>query len=130
MRGSTLLVAVWLLGCPAGEGLTAGAPCASENVGRCDSDAPRLLQCIAGEYRVYADCKGAKGCRLENDTAECDTSGNSLGDRCAPTSEGKVRCEPDAGLDILRCVDGGLVLEFSCPAGRICGFSDAGLTCI
>lgn len=120
----------WLLGCPAGSALTAGAPCASENVGRCDAEAPRLLQCIAGEYRVYADCKGPNGCQLETDTAECDTSGNSLGDRCAPSSEGKVRCDPDGGIDILRCVDGGLVLEFPCPSGRICGFNDAGLTCI
>ncbi len=62
--------------------------------------------------------------------AECDTSGNSVGDRCAPTSEGKVRCDPDGGLNILRCVEGSLAVIFECQAPTNCGINDAGLTCI
>lgn len=119
-----------LLGCPAELVATAGGKCTSENIGRCDSEAPRLLQCTDGTFRIYADCKGPRGCTLAKDTADCDTSGNSVGDRCAPTSESKVRCDPDGGLNILRCDDGGLSVIFECRPPSACGINDAGLTCI
>lgn len=132
MRPSPLaLLALLACGCAGGgANLSPGAPCASEGVGRCDGEAPRLLQCVGGAYVVYADCKGPRGCTASGSTADCDTSGNGLGDRCAPPSEGKVRCDPDGGVNILRCVDGGLSLEFACPPGRTCGLGDAGLTCL
>src|SRR5262245_54783988 len=116
--------------CPQAPAPSVGTACTSENVGRCDADAPRLLQCTNGAFRIYADCKGPNGCAVNSDTAECDTSGNSVGDRCAPTSEGKVRCDPDGGLNILRCIDGGLEVIFECPPPSACGINDAGLTCI
>lgn len=119
-----------LLGCPPAPAPTVGSACTAENIGRCDAEFERLLQCTNGTFRVYADCHGPKGCTLEADTADCDTSGNSVGDRCAPTSEGKVRCDPDGGLNILRCVDSGLEVIFECQAPTRCGINDAGLTCI
>jgi hypothetical protein len=128
MRWTALLSV--LLACSPTPNPSLGEKCTAENVGRCDADAPRLLQCTNGAFRIYADCKGPNGCMVNNDTAECDTSGNSVGDRCAPTSEGKVRCDPDGGLNILRCLDGGLEVIFECPAPKICGVNDAGLTCI
>jgi hypothetical protein len=88
-----------------------------------------MLQCQAGLYAVYADCRGTTGCVVSNESASCDTSGNTVGDRCPPTSEGKVRCDPDAGAHILRCVDGGLTSVFTCPANTACGLTDAGLSC-
>lgn len=118
-----------LLGCPAAPVPSVGAPCTSENIGRCDAEAKTLLQCTNGVFRVYADCRGPRGCTVTSDTADCDTSGNTVGDRCAPTSEGKVRCDPDGGLNILRCVDGGLAVEFECTPPQTCGINDAGLTC-
>lgn len=131
MRWFTAALFLCLPGClPAAAPLSAGERCSGEGAGRCDAEALRLLQCVNGTYVVYADCKGPKGCSLTSDTAECDTSTNGQGDRCAPTSEGKVRCDPDGGTNILRCVDGGLELEFACPVGLVCGFNDAGLTCI
>jgi hypothetical protein len=119
-----------LFGCPSAPVLQAGSPCPTENLGRCEEDTSRLLQCKDGSFTVYADCKGPKGCAVSGDTAECDTSGNSVGDRCAPTSEGKVRCDPDGGTQILRCEQGALTVEMVCPQGRICGLNDAGLTCL
>ncbi len=124
------LLAVVLLGCPAPVEPTAGAPCTAETIGRCDSEAPRLLQCTSGTFQIYADCKGPRGCAVTSDTADCDTSGNSVGDRCAPTSEGKLRCDPDGGLRALRCVDGGLGVLFTCVAPMFCGLFDGGLTCV
>ena len=129
MRWSVVCV-LFLLGCPAAVPATIGATCRPENIGRCDTEAPRLLQCTGGFFRLYADCKGPRGCSVAADTADCDTSGNSVGDRCAPTSEGKVRCDPDGGLNILRCNDGGLDVIFECTPPRICGINDAGLTCL
>ena len=123
-------IALMLLGCPAAPVPVAGGPCSAENIGRCDSEAPRLLQCVNSTFHIYADCKGPRGCSVTSDTADCDTSGNSVGDRCAPTSEGKVRCDPDGGLNILRCNDGGLDAIFECMPPQICGITDAGeLTC-
>lgn len=124
------LATLLLLGCPAPIEPTVGAPCTAESVGRCDSEAPRLLQCTGGNYVTYADCKGPNGCTVTSDTADCDTSGNSVGDRCAPASEGKVRCDPDGGVRILRCIDGGLESIYTCPQPKICGLSDGGLTCL
>lgn len=120
-----------LLGCPPGPvTIVVGAPCTSENIGRCDAEAPRLLQCTNGVFRLYADCKGPKGCSVTNDTADCDTSGNTGGDHCAPTSEGKVRCDPDGGMNVLQCDGGALEVIWTCEAPRVCGIGDAGLTCI
>jgi len=82
------------------------------------------------KYVLFADCKGPNGCSVSSDTADCDTTGNTVGDHCAPTSEGKVRCDPDGGLNILRCVSGQLDVIYTCTPPAICGFSDAGLTCI
>lgn len=129
------LASFLLLACPVAPAPTAGSVCNAENIGRCDSMAPRLLQCTiqedgGGYFRIYADCRGPKGCSVSDDTADCDTAGNSVGDRCPPTSEGKVRCDPDGGINILRCLDGGLDVIFECPQGSRCGFDDAGLTCI
>lgn len=126
----TVLLLLLVLGCPAPPTPTEGAPCTAESIGRCDTEAPRLLQCSGGVFRVYADCKGPRGCSVTADTADCDTSGNSVGDRCAPTSDGKVRCDPDGGLNILRCTDGGLEVIFECAPPSSCGINDAGLTCI
>ncbi len=123
------LFALMLLGCPAPVDPTLGGPCTTELAGRCDSEAPRLLQCLDGGYQLYADCHGTRGCSIVNDTADCDTSGNSVGDHCAPTSEGKVRCDPDGGANILLCSDGGLHAVVSCTAPTSCALADAGLAC-
>ena len=45
-------------------------------------------------------------------------------------TETKVRCDPDGGLNILRCVEGSLAVIFECEAPTSCGINDAGLTCI
>jgi hypothetical protein len=88
-----------------------------------------LLQCRTNTWAVFSDCHGVGGCAVEADVVRCDTSGNTVTDRCPPSSEGKVRCDPDAGANVLRCVDGGLVVEFPCPSGTSCAVLDAGLSC-
>lgn len=117
---------------PATPVIALGGTCSAENVGRCDPAAPRLLQCTNGAFALYADCKGPLGCSMTNGTADCDTSGNTVGDRCAPASEGKVRCDPVTRANILRCRNGVLALEYTCTAPTAtCGTNSAGdLTCI
>jgi hypothetical protein len=131
MRWTPVAPLLCLLACSPATPPVAGGPCRTTGGAACDSMTGQLLQCDGTTYVVFADCKGAKGCTVEGETVNCDTAGNTIGDRCPPTSEGKVRCEPDGGDDILRCVDGGLQSIFTCPTGTICGVvPDAGLTCI
>jgi hypothetical protein len=109
----------------------AGAPCAQENVGACET-ATRLLACREQVWTTLSDCKGPQGCRQSGDSVECDTSLNGLGDRCS--NLGRVRCDPDGGQQILRCKDGGVLeVEVACPVRSgvqlQCVLSDAGLTC-
>lgn len=124
------LLAAVAVGCAVATSLDEGAPCRSEGAGACSADAGTLLQCVSGTWTAFADCRGARGCERTADTADCDTSGNTLGDRCPPTSEGRVRCDPDGGVNILRCVEGALVIEYECQGGSTCALTDAGLTCV
>jgi hypothetical protein len=109
----------------------AGESCREENVGACES-ATRLLTCRSMTWQVFSDCKGPDGCRRVGDTVDCDTRGNGVGDACSVA--GRVRCDPDGGLQILRCsATNVLTVEFSCPANpvqTVCALSDAGLTCL
>lgn len=124
----------WILllfvACSPPQTLAVGGECFGDNIGRCDPNAPRLLECVNEQWTVYSDCLGDNGCTMTNETATCDTSGNSFGSRCAPMSEGKVRCEPDGGAHILRCVNGTLDSIHECEAPTRCGINDGGLTCI
>lgn len=131
MRWTFLLATALAVACSPASPPVAGGPCRAAGGAACDAVSAQLLQCDGAAYQVFSDCKGPGGCTVQGETVNCDTSGNTAGDRCPPTSEGKVRCEPDGGTDILRCVDGGLTVIFECPTGTICGVvPDAGLTCI
>ena len=132
MRSVALMALALLLGaCPTPAGPGPGVSCGSAPGGACDESTPRLLQCANGRYEIVSDCHGVGGCSQEGDTVKCDTSGNTVGDRCAPQSEGKVRCHPDAGVSILRCTQGLLSVEFVCPSGTSCALDPDGgtLTC-
>jgi len=106
----------------------AGGACTTENAGACVTGT-RLLVCQNMVWVVATDCKGPDGCRVINEAVECDLRGNTIGDLCPGTSEGKVRCDPDGGVNILRCRSRVLELEFACPSTTMCGLYDAGLTC-
>ncbi|MCA2978070.1 MAG: hypothetical protein INH41_28130 [Myxococcaceae bacterium] len=128
---TVLVTAALGCGMPMSAPPRASAPCSQENVGECESQT-RLLVCRGRAWQVLSDCKGPRGCSKSGDTVDCDTSLNGLGDRCA--SPGRVRCDPDGGLQILRCLSDGLLgLELSCPrmsgVQTACVASDAGLTC-
>lgn len=123
-------LAVWACTPPPTEYVEGGL-CRDEGTGACHQSQPTALLCSSGTFSVFSDCKGLNGCQVDGGSLSCDTSGNSVGDRCAPTSEGKVRCDPDGGVNILRCDGGVLGIEFVCPGAMRCLFDfDAGvLTC-
>lgn len=123
-----LLLAASLSRCAA-SAPAAGQPCRGVDTGACDPATSQLLQCDGQQAFVVSDCKGPLGCQSADGAVTCDTSGNSVGDRCAPTSEGKVRCEPKEGRSILRCVDAGLEVTFECPLGSRCEVRDGSLSC-
>ena len=116
-------------------------PCVQANTAACEEGDPtdaglaRLLFCGSDEtgktvWTVYSDCRGDGGCAVQDGTLSCDTSKNTLGDHCAPQSEGKARCEPMTGTSILRCEGGLLADVVDCPAGTRCVPVDAGLDCV
>lgn len=107
-----------------------GGRCSSSGTGTCDQTATKMLVCTDGGYALYSDCHGPDRCTATGDTVSCDTRGNGAGDTCPPESENKVRCDPDGGLSILRCVDGGLTVIYLCPPQTVCSYiPDAGLSC-
>ena len=133
MRRLMLSAVLWLSACPVTQTASllaqSGNACTTENDGACESST-RLLVCQNKVWVAAADCKGPDGCRLDGDTYDCDLRGNTLGDLCPSQSEGKVRCDPDGGVNILRCKQGVLALEYVCPQTTACSFvEDAGLTC-
>ena len=108
----------------------ADGACASSDGDTCETGTGRLLQCINGKWVIFSDCHGRQGCSQNGDTTFCDTTGNTGGDFCAPTSEGRVRCEPDGGTQILQCMDHVLTAIYECEAPKRCGSEDGGLTCV
>lgn len=132
------LFPLWLLlsltGCPAATPV-ADQPCTVSGTATCEPDAGRIVVCMTGDagalrWSVYSDCKGAEGCAvLEDSSISCDTSLNNTGDRCAPVSEGKARCEPTNGGAVLLCSEGVLAELKKCVDGTRCTRTDAGLGC-
>ncbi len=131
MRQLMLVSLLAMTACPAPieVGPQTGAACTMQNAGACQTPT-RLLVCQNKLWVASTDCKGPDGCRLVGDAYDCDLRGNTIGDLCPSQSEGKVRCDPDGGVNILRCKQGVLNLEFPCPQTTACVFiEDAGLTC-
>jgi hypothetical protein len=129
-KGLLILAAVAVAACSAAPVPDVGVACNDDGKAVCDPTATRMLQCTHGVWLLYSDCRGPDACAQTGATISCDTSGNSVGDSCPPTSEGKVRCDPDGGINFLRCIDGGLVIIDTCPQPLKCGFRpDAGLSC-
>ncbi len=137
-RKPFLLLGVLLAGCSTSSGQT-GQPCSQTGAGACEGPdggpISHLLVCRASDagtgnvWEVYSDCRGTRGCEVLADSSlSCDTTGNTEGDRCAPESEGKARCDPSKATNILRCESGVLTKVFDCPAG--CSRVDGGVSCL
>lgn len=107
-----------------------GDPCDAAAGDTCETGTHRLLQCVNGRWATVSDCRGPRGCVQNGDTTFCDTTGNTGGDTCAPSSEGRVRCEPDGGTKILQCIDRVLTAVHQCEPPQRCGSEDGGLTCV
>ncbi len=132
-HGARLALLVFVAGCSAPENralrASPGTSCSPDNSGACETPT-RLLICKNQMWVIASDCKGPDGCTLVTDTYTCDLRGNTAGDHCPSQSEGKVRCEPDGGANILRCRDGLLSIELRCPSPTACVLTPAaGLNC-
>lgn len=134
---SPFLVFLFLLACPnPSTEIQEGSSCsAAGSVGCLDAGVlgyGRVLVCQSSKWTVYSDCRGNRGCTIQEDaTLVCDTSGNTEGDHCAPPSEGKARCDPQVAASILRCNGGMLQKVAICDedAGLRCLPVDGGLSC-
>lgn len=128
MRLRPPLFLLLLAACPPSQG-EEGGRCALAGTAACEASSHRALVCgDALVWTAYSDCKGSGGCQVDADgTLSCDTTLNSVGDRCAPTSEGKARCEPVDRTSVLRCDGGVLQVAQPCPGG--CEPADGGLLC-
>lgn len=118
-----------LAACPATQAQQ-GQPCGPVGTAACETSGSRLLTCTPSSvWAVYSDCGPTDaGCVVASDgTIVCDTSRNTEGHACAPTSEGKARCEPVTRTSVLRCDGGVLQRVMECPGG--CAPTDGGLLC-
>lgn len=124
--------AVWsalVVSCSAGMSPGLDGDCRLDGEVRCDAEGVRLLECQVGRWVILSDCRGPARCQNAGGEVRCDSSGNGAGHHCLPSSEGKVRCEPDGGAAILRCRDGVLQIERSCAEPERCVQEDGGLSC-
>jgi hypothetical protein len=101
---------------------TAGEQC-SQTGFLCES-AASALECRVGTW-ASLPCKGPNGCKREGDLVKCDMTGNSEGDNCASSAEGKGLCTSD-NAGVLQCRDGKLVKTNTC---RSCSVSGDVVTC-
>lgn len=107
-----------------------GGSCRYVNDAACESGRDRLLECREQHWVSVADCRGPEGCVSTPESTSCDTSRNTVGDRCPPASEGKVRCDPMGQRRIIRCTGGVFEVAIDCPEFTRCGLQgDAGLFC-
>ena len=107
---SLLSSALLFAGCgPSGK---AGEPC--DKVGFLCQDAATALECRNGAW-VALPCKGAGGCAVSGGNVQCDMNGNTAGDACASTAEGKGLCSADKKAT-LECRSGALVQTNVCAS--------------
>jgi len=75
----------------AGDSCTKGqAACKDDNTS---------LSCQDGKF-IESPCKGAKGCKVEGATVDCDITGNAAGDLCSTDDEGNTACSADGKTQI------------------------------
>ncbi len=110
--------------------VTVGSACRYDADLTCETGSPRLLECRAQKWALSADCRGPGGCVSDAMQTVCDTSGDTVGDHCSASSEGKARCDPVAPFRIIRCARGVFEVAIECPQQTRCGLDpDAGLVC-
>jgi hypothetical protein len=83
------------------------------------ADATAALECRAGKW-LKLPCRGTGGCQRSGEVITCDMSGNSAGDACASSAEGKGLCS-STGTATLECREGALVQTNTCRTCTVSG---------
>ena len=110
--------------------LRVGGLCGTEEAAGCEEGNQRLLVCRSQAWQLALECRGSAHCVQGSEEVTCDSSGNTVRDRCPAESEGKERCDPATPSNILRCRSGLLEAVLACPTPTRCGLSGTTLTCI
>jgi hypothetical protein len=97
-----------------------GGSC-SEDRNDCTTPTSHFV-CLAGHYGQET-CKGAKGCKVENDKVACDTSRADEGDPC--TVANKIVCTSD-GKAKVKCENQKFVFLTKCGGVEGCSVQDQG----
>lgn len=107
-----------------------GGLCGTIGAEQCEAGGDRLLVCVQSAWALKLECRGPMRCQMSGPTASCDSSGNTKGDRCESSEEGKERCDPANASVILRCRSGVLVGSLQCPVTSRCQAISGTTTCV
>ncbi len=102
VASSIIAVAALLVGVGCACKSKAGDSC-TKGQAACKDD-KTALACQDGKF-IETPCKGAKGCKVEGATVECDFSGNATGDPCSTDDESSTMCGAD-GKSQVECKGG------------------------
>lgn len=92
----------------------AGKSCGNENEAVCEGSA--VLTCTKGTW-VKSECRGPKGCAVNQNFVECDHTLATLGDVC--DHEEGIACAVD-GKALLKCANGKFAVDEACTGETTC----------
>jgi hypothetical protein len=96
-----------------------GEACGHDGKKACSSDAKRVLTCAGGQTETRYQCRGERGCTVNQGKIDCDVSVARNGDACDTLFEGTFACTED-GAAIVKCNAGKFVPDETCKRGMRC----------
>jgi len=96
-----------------------GEACGHDGKKACASDGKRVLVCTSGQTETKYQCRGERGCTVNQGKIDCDVSVARNGDACDTLFEGTFACTEDAKA-IVKCLEGKFVPDETCKTGTRC----------
>jgi hypothetical protein len=93
---------------------SAGDACTQEGAVGCSAEAPAVVACRGGEFRITRVCKGPRGCVVAAGALDCDDSLADEGDPCE--GERQAACARNL-RHALVCREGAFARAKDCPNG-------------
>lgn len=98
-----------------------GDACKTADANACTADGTQQLRCQNGKFVIYRQCRGKKGCVVEEDLTTCDQTQALEGDACGV--QGLVVCALDGRTELV-CQGSTFLRSRTCKKG--CVAAEAG----
>lgn len=102
-----------------------GSACEGADDVACTPDKKQMLRCEGGKLVLGQNCRGPKGCSIDNHKIGCDSGTQSEGDPCA--TDGDYECSADK-KSILKCNASKWVNDTKCGK-KSCQISGTSVGC-